>query len=532
MRDSLNPIKFPELFIAIAGPIGVDVEAVIDALTSVLRNVGYRTILIKLTDEMLQFKVGISRPTEVDFYTDTKFKMDYANALCTTYADQSTMASIGIRAINNARRNKNLASSAADPDAALQKTAYIIRQLKRPQEAELFTRIYGRQFILISTYGSVEQRRKIIESRLKRTLPMNTEPSELAKKVEYLISRDASEDTDYYGQHLRDTFHLADVFVDGINKPEMLTKFERFISALFGRTDIAPSKEEYGMYTAKAASLRSSDLSRQVGAAIVSPDGEILTQGCNEVPKALGGTYWDLEKPDHRDIRLGSDPNEMAKRELVRDLIERLAKDQLLSEKALGLGNPAQIVEALTRRAAPGIPGDKDGSLVGSEVLDLTEYGRIVHAEMCAICDAARLGRSIKGATLYCTTFPCHNCTKHIIAVGIKKVIYMEPYPKSRAKQLHENEIEIEEENEETVSFMPFIGIAPFRYRDIFQKGRRKDAQGNAKMWYYDEPRPMVDVLYASYIKVEPLAYANLFGHLTITESPIPIDSNTPERPS
>ena len=209
--------------------------------------------------------------------------------------------------------------------------------------------------------------------------------------MEYLIARDASEDFDFYGQHLRDTFHLADVFVDGINKQEMSQKLDRFIQAFFGRTDIAPSKEEHGMYAAKSAALRSSDLSRQVGAAIITPDGEIVTQGCNEVPKALGGTYWDLEKPDHRDVRLGLDPNEISKRELLRDLFERLSKAEMLSQKAMALGNAAQIVDALSRRAIPGDPGDKDGPLVGSEVLDLTEYGRVVHAEMCAICDAARL---------------------------------------------------------------------------------------------------------------------------------------------
>jgi len=100
------------------------------------------------------------------------------------------------------------------------------------------------------------------------------------------------------------------------------------------------------------------------------------------------------------------------------------------------------MVDKLTHKAEN--PTEKDGPLAKAIVMDLTEYGRVVHAEMCAIYDAARLGRSIKGATLYCTTFPCHNCTKHILAAGIKRVIYMEPYPKSRAKDLHQNEIEIE----------------------------------------------------------------------------------------
>jgi hypothetical protein len=51
----------------------------------------------------------------------------------------------------------------------------------------------------------------------------------------------------------------------------------------------------------------------------------------------------------------------------------------------------------------------------------------------------------------------------------------MEPYPKSKAKELHKNEIEIEREVEDKVSFVPFLGISPFRYRDIFQKEQAKE---------------------------------------------------------
>ncbi len=70
-------------------------------------------------------------------------------------------------------------------------------------------------------------------------------------------------------------------------------------------------------------------------------------------------------------------------------------------------------------------------------VQDITEFGRMTHAEMNAITDAARLGRRTAGGTLYCTTFPCHNCAKHIVAAGISRVVFIEPYPKSKALELH-----------------------------------------------------------------------------------------------
>ncbi len=409
----------------------------------------------------------------------------------------------------------------ADADAlqpaehVVAKTAYIVRQLKRPDEVELMRKVYGRQFVLISAYGPAESRKQIIEQKLKHSLLLNVPDHEISSKAERLMHRDMNEDGDAHGQHLRETFHLADVFIDGIHKKEMEAKTVRFVDALFGRTDIAPTKAEYGMYAAKSASLRSSDLSRQVGAAIFTADGELITQGCNEVPKAFGGTYWDGEEPDYRDIKMGHDPNDLLKREVIRDLMERLQRHGLLSNEAQEIGSSSQIVDRLTRKPS-GSSDVGEGALYGAAITDLTEYGRVVHAEMCAICDAARLGRSIKGATLYCTTFPCHNCTKHVLAAGIVRVVYMEPYPKSKAKELHENEIEIEQDAQGRVAFMPFLGISPYRYRDIFQKGRRKQ-NGVAVQWYGGVARPMIDAPVPAYVDLEAWEYGQLLGKFKVT---------------
>ena len=52
-----------------------------------------------------------------------------------------------------------------------------------------------------------------------------------------------------------------------------------------------------------------------------------------------------------------------------------------------------------------------------------------VHAEQNAICQAAKLGLSVDGATIYVTHQPCSICTKLIINAGIKRVIYKHGYP-------------------------------------------------------------------------------------------------------
>ena len=52
-----------------------------------------------------------------------------------------------------------------------------------------------------------------------------------------------------------------------------------------------------------------------------------------------------------------------------------------------------------------------------------------IHAEQNAILQAAKLGISIDGATLYCTHQPCSVCAKMIVNAGIRRVLYEQGYP-------------------------------------------------------------------------------------------------------
>ena len=56
------------------------------------------------------------------------------------------------------------------------------------------------------------------------------------------------------------------------------------------------------------------------------------------------------------------------------------------------------------------------------------ELCRGLHAEQNAIIQAAKVGVSIDGATLYVTSHPCFICAKQIVNAGIKKVIYKKDY--------------------------------------------------------------------------------------------------------
>lgn len=67
------------------------------------------------------------------------------------------------------------------------------------------------------------------------------------------------------------------------------------------------------------------------------------------------------------------------------------------------------------------------------------------HAEQNAIIQAARLGVSIDGATLYCTHQPCVICAKMIVNAGIARVVYNEGYPDDFAvEMLNEGGVKLE----------------------------------------------------------------------------------------
>jgi deoxycytidylate deaminase len=190
------------------------------------------------------------------------------------------------------------------------------------------------------------------------------------------------------------------------------------------------------MFFAQAAALRSGALGRQVGACIAADDGDVLAVGCNEVPKSGGGQYWPGDEPDGRDFAEGYDRNDRLKQRVVRELLTELKLKKWIAGDAA-----SRPLDELTRDVMSRSPSDDVPRLRYTQIGALTEFGRDVHAEMAALTTPARLPVSGKGAHLFTTTFPCHNCAKHILGAGIARVVYVEPYAKSFAEEFHPDAI-------------------------------------------------------------------------------------------
>lgn len=132
------------------------------------------------------------------------------------------------------------------------------------------------------------------------------------------------------------------------------------------KMDNRPGWDAYFMEMAEVTAKRSTCLRRQVGAVIVQ-DRHIVATGYNGAPRGI----------EH----CGERP------------------DGCLRQK---LGVPS---------------GEKH------------ELCRALHAEQNAIIQAATLGQSIEGATIYVTHQPCAICAKMIINAGIRRIVVKQGYP-------------------------------------------------------------------------------------------------------
>ena len=73
------------------------------------------------------------------------------------------------------------------------------------------------------------------------------------------------------------------------------------------------------------------------------------------------------------------------------------------------------------------------------------ELCRALHAEQNAIIQAATLGQSIEGGTIYVTHHPCSICAKMILNAGLERIVIREGYPDTLAKEiLSEADLEVD----------------------------------------------------------------------------------------
>lgn len=464
--------KDSELVIGLVGAVGTDKHLIIKILRERLRIYNYDVVEISISKDVISKIYG--KVDKRDEYDRISTLMDLGNRAREEAKDNSILALGVANEISNKRDT---------PNQPKPRTAYIINSLKHPKEVELLREIYSTGFYLIGIHADEKRRLEYLEK------DKNIDP-ERSKK---LIARDMNEDTGH-GQQTRDTFQLSDFFIYlGQNHDQLKKSIWRILDLIFGHPHLTPTFEEFAMFFAFMSALRSADLSRQVGA-VIARNEEIIASGANDSPRYGGGLYWPyyddktheiVDADNGRDYKRGYDSNKKEQAKIVDEISEDLELDEEGKEK-----------------------------LRKSSIREITEYGRVVHAEMEAILMCARNNITTRGATIYCTTFPCHNCAKHIIASGIERVVYIEPYPKSKAFEFHDDSITDDpSEKHNKVIFEPFVGIGPRRFFELFSMSlgngfqkKRKSTTGQALDWKPENAHMRLQLLPFHYLDNENVA--------------------------
>ena len=280
--------------------------------------------------------------------------------------------------------------------ASLQK--WVVDSIRNPEEVH-FLRRFSANFFLFGVYATKARRWERVKSAYQGKQRDFDEDDE----------RDTGRRSAPAGQRVEDCFAEADVafandedFAVVRNEPfcDFQKKVEGYVELVSNPLSRRqPTLSESLMATAYTISQRSSCLQRKVGAVIVDDAGNIISSGFNEVPredrpcsKEYGkcGRARDWEK--FGDLLREQSPNS---EETCQSLLERVRRE-----------------------------------------FRMLDHCRALHAEENAIVTLARNGRSVPldQCKLYCTTYPCRQCANKIVNLGIKHIVYCEPYPDPEAK--------------------------------------------------------------------------------------------------
>lgn len=526
MKNDENEDLCPVLVFGIAAKLGSGASFVSEGLIEELKAYGYNPHKVKITDEFIEpFKDEENIKKEFD-KTTKQYNLkedslsDKARRILELqikgnllrkkfHAEKGSYAYIASEVIY--KISKKLQDTLLNPKKnAEQRQAFIIDSLKHQDEVTELRKYFRESFCMIGVVADENIRFKRLHDQ--KQIKQN--------EFDAISNIDADENCEE-GQHTTKAILEADYFFENnYDTPEKInSECKRLLNLLFQSAIITPKQDEYGMNIAANAANKSACLSRQVGAAIISSTGEILSIGSNDVPQYGGGLYTSESGKDHRCFAKSMMCHNDHEKEIIADDIVRSIGEICDEQKE-------KIKKILLKE---------------TRLKSLIEFSRAVHAEMDAIIAVARSAKhGIVGSTMYVTTYPCHNCAKHIIDAGIKRVVYIEPYVKSLAQKLHPDAINNPsfERVEHKVSFDNYGGVSPNRYSEWFSINRER--KENSKLIRHGKTKDMLLPLGAQnkhalairlqyYIEYKLPSDRPKFTFLNFKETDLKIIDKTPE---
>lgn len=299
--------------------------------------------------------------------------------------------------------------------------SFVVDSIRNPAEIKYFREKYP-EFILIGVFADYDVRWE----RVRDTYGGSKDRFDVDEQ------KDKGNYEPKYGQKISDCFFESDLILsnndfiscDSPNEAykEMDQKIDGYLMALSDPSNSSPTLQETLMAAAYTAGRRSRCLKRKVGAVIADKYDRIISSGFNGVPQGL---------------------------QECRSLFGSCYRDKKRSEVGIRISRELEIDDA-TGKSSKAIQRN----------VKLLELCRALHGEESAILNLVGRGVDLERSTIYVTTYPCNLCANKIVQVGIKKVVYFEPYPVEEAKKIFKDAMVVAE---------PFEGVTFRAFFKFFQ---------------------------------------------------------------
>ncbi len=315
-----------------------------------------------------------------------------------------------------------------------QQPAYIvIDAFRNPFEALYFKERYSAFYLF-----SINAQQQHIEDRLARDLKMSIDQIKQQDEKENPDDTIDSEEH-FVSQNIKACIQKSDVHIanNGMfgnsNYHELYGQIIKYISLIQHPGLITPSLDEKMMQVAHTAKLNSACLSRQVGASITNQYGSLKAVGWNSV--ADGQTPCLLRSQD--ELISGTESKAFSAYEkgakFKKALVDFYPSFDDKNEDLKGRNKSFCFSEIHNKQ----IMSDKNQNTDLCKCDKNQVHTRSLHAEENAFLQISKYGgEGIKDGILYSTASPCELCSKKAYQLGIKKIVYIDPYPGTAQDQI------------------------------------------------------------------------------------------------
>nr|WP_083445987.1 anti-phage dCTP deaminase [Gallaecimonas pentaromativorans] len=291
-------------------------------------------------------------------------------------------------------------------------TFIVIDAIRNPFEAKFFKDRYS-AFYLMSINAPNEDRKAYLQNEHKYTVD---EFDELERRES---GKTKIDDADFISQNVKRCIEISDVHIfnprnELDNNNVLKAQLAWYLALIKHPGLISPTNLERVMQIAYTAKVNSGCISRQVGAVVTDGNYSIKSVGWNDVAK--GQVPCNLRSLNG----LAQDFNEV-----TYSFYERHNKDFRLAAKG----------ELIKISGQPGTKG-KNLSYCFKDIKNSLDdsgnqvHTRSLHAEENAFLQLAKYGTAgIEGGKLFTTASPCELCAKKAYQLGIKDIVYIDPYP-------------------------------------------------------------------------------------------------------